>query len=63
MSFESSLYDKAINKKTKPDEKLAIVNNIQLDVTDEFKLKLISYLLTLSGDRNQDVSDKAIFIL
>jgi len=63
MSFESSLYDKAINKKTKPDEKLSILNNIELDSNDETKLKLISYLLTLSGDRNQTVSDKAIFIL
>ncbi len=63
MSFESSLYEKAINKKTKPDEKLVILNSLEESPSDEFKLKMISYLLTLSGERNQSVSDKAISIL
>ena len=47
MSVELSLYDKAINKKTNPVEKLNILNNIDYDINDETKLKLISYLLTL----------------
>lgn len=52
-------FNKAINKKTNPLEKLNILNNIDYDMNDECKIKLISYLLILSGDRNQDVSNKA----
>lgn len=56
-------FNKAINKKTNPLEKLNILNNIDYDMNDECKIKLISYLLILSGDRNQDVSNKAQIIL
>ena len=63
MSFDNSVYEKAIHKKTKTDEKLNILNNIQLDVNDETKIKLISYLVTLTGDRQQNVSTKSTEIL
>ena len=60
-------FNKAVNKKTNPQEKLNILNNIGYKVNDEIddeaKIKLISYLLILSGDRNQDVSNKAQNIL
>jgi elongation factor 3 len=63
MSFCKSTFDKAIHKKTSPNEKLSILNNIANDIQDETKIKLISYLLTLSGERNQIISDKSIQLL
>lgn len=63
MSVSITEFNKAVNKKTNPLEKLNILNNIDYDMNDECKLKLISYLLILSGDRNQDVSNKAQIIL
>jgi elongation factor 3 len=62
-TFNHSVYEKAINKKTKPDEKLTILNQIESTQSDEFKLKLLSYLLTLCGERNQAVSDKSTQLL
>jgi elongation factor 3 len=63
MSFEVSVYEKAIHKKTKPEEKLNILNTISYDINDETKIKLITYLLTLCGDRQQNVSTKSSEIL
>lgn len=62
-TFDKSTYDKAIHKKTSLTEKILILNNIPHDINDETKIKLISYLLTLSGERNQQLSDKAIQLL
>jgi elongation factor 3 len=61
--FNNVLYEKAIHKKTKPDEKLSILNALEVNPSDEFKLKLVSYLLILSGERNQPISDKSTNIL
>jgi len=48
------------NKKTKSDEKLSILKLIDLENNnDEYKLKLITYLLSVSGDRDIEVKNKS----
>jgi elongation factor 3 len=52
--------DSLKNKKTKSDEKITILNSIDLNNTnDEYKLKLVSYLLTTSGDRDVQIKTKS----
>lgn len=48
------------NKKTKSDEKLIILNLIDIDKNDDdFNLKLITYLLSVSGDRDINIKTKS----
>jgi elongation factor 3 len=52
------------NKKTKPNEKFSILNSIDLTQKgDEFKIKLCSYLLLATGERNLEVQTKAFDLL
>ena len=68
--------EKLKNKKTKPDEKMVILNSImndlqQIDHTnqinntsnDEYKIKLFSYILGATGDRDINVKTKALDII
>lgn len=52
-----------LNKKIVLDERLQILNSIETTTDDEFKLKLVSYLLQLSIDKNSTIQNKSKDIL
>jgi elongation factor 3 len=51
------------NKKTKSSDKLNLLNSIELNNSTEFQIKLITYLLSVVGDRDKAVQQKTINLL
>lgn len=51
------------NKKTKSSDKLNLLNSIELDQSKEYQIKMITYLLSVVGDRDKEVSTKTFELL
>ena len=61
-TYEPNL-SQLLNKKTSVDDKMQILNSFDNTSDDEFKLKLISYLLQTTMDKNITVQNKSKEIL
>ena len=61
-SYELNL-SQLLNKKTNVEDKMNILNFIENTTDDEFKLKVISYLLQLSVEKNSSIQNKSREIL
>jgi len=59
----SEITKKVTNKKTKANEKVMLLNSIPINIDVETKLKLVSFLLVLSADRNVELQTKAETLL
>ena len=64
MSFDSNVVSTLLHKKTTPQEKIKIINDISNNyITYEQKLVLISCFLDLSNDKTQEVREKTNSLL
>lgn len=48
-----------LNKKTKSEDKLSLLDSVNFNITDEFKIKMLPQILMATGDKNFDVRMKA----
>lgn len=62
MSVQQNL-EVLLNKKANVNEKIQILNSVETNMDDEFRIKMFSYLMQLVADKNMEIQNKSKTIL